>query len=156
MNKKLIPLVAVLAVLSLSLFGLVLPASADQVYHTERIMLAPVGGAPLHTGFVVNNHSNGPVNFAHEMYVLVGASPDTSYQVVLNVYVLNTTCQGDPNASLPTAILTTNKRGNGEANSAVPPEAVEGLHGLDIGVIWTLMNGNTVDYQTSCTAVTLD
>ena len=156
MNKKLIPLVAVLAVLSLSLFGLVLPASADQVYHTERIMLDPVGGAPLKIGFVVNNHSNGPVNFAHEMYVLVGASPDTSYQVVLNVYVMNTTCQGVPDALLTTAILTTNQRGNGEANSAVPPEAVEGLHGLDIGVIWTIKNGNTVDYQTSCTAVTLD
>ena len=156
MNKKLIPLVAVLAVLSLSLFGLVLPASADQVYHTERIMLAPVGGAPLQKGFVVNNHSNGPVNFAHEMYVLVGASPDTSYQVVLNVYLQNTTCQGDPDALLPTAILTTNTRGNGEANAAVLLEAVEGLHGLEIGVIWTLKNGNTVDYQTSCTAVTLD
>ena len=46
------------------LFGAVLPAAADQVYHTERLELVPVGGAPLQSGFVVNIHPNGPINFA--------------------------------------------------------------------------------------------
>ncbi len=58
--------------LALGLLGAGGTALADQVYHTQQIALAPVGGAPLRTGFVVNVHADGPRVFALERYALNG------------------------------------------------------------------------------------
>ena len=153
---KLIKFIVVLVVLCFSLFGLAVPASADQVYHTERLELKPVDDAPLRSGFVVNIHSNGPINYAHEVYELNGAAANTSYQVVLNAYLGSTLCEGTADLVLPTAIVTTNIGGNGKADFFLPPEGVAGLNGLVIGVQWQVWNGATLDYQTRCTQVTLD
>ena len=61
-------------------------AAADSVYHTEKLPLAAVGGAPLRSGFVLNIKANGPTIYAHEIYVLDGAAPGETYTVTNNFY----------------------------------------------------------------------
>src|SRR5436190_15849360 len=46
-------------------------ASADSAYHTERLDLHGLNGAPG-GGMVVNVHPNGPIVYAHEVYTLSG------------------------------------------------------------------------------------
>jgi hypothetical protein len=132
------------------------PAMGDAVYHSEHIALAPVGDAPLRVGFVQNIHANGPVVFANERYVLVGASPGTAYDVSLRLWVGDTTCAGDPMAVLPTASFTTNVAGNGVGRVALPPTAADGLHGATLGIVWVLSTGGAPTYVSSCIDVTLD
>lgn len=156
MAKKAIHLAILLVLLGVSLFGVVLTASADGVYHTERLELEPVDGAPLRSGFVVNIHANGPNIYAREVYQLNGAAPFTNYQVVLMVYLGNTSCSGAADLVLPTAVVPTNISGNGIAKFVFPPEATAGLGGLSAGVQWQVWNSATMDYQTGCTVVTLD
>ena len=131
-------------------------ASADGVYHSEHIALTPVGTQPLRTGFVENIHANGPVVFAQERYVLNGASPGTTYQVALNIWVSNLACTGTPNAVLDTASFTTNVAGNGVGHARFSPTDAAPLRGRTLGIIWTLSIGTTVAYHTACTEVTLD
>ena len=70
---------------SLAAIGLVTaPARADRVYHTEHLDLIPVGGAPLRSGFVQNIKAEGPVVYAHEIFVLKDARPRASYTVTRN------------------------------------------------------------------------
>jgi hypothetical protein len=75
-------------------------AKADQVYHSQHYDLSPVSGAPLRSGFVENIHANGPNVYAHENYVVNGASANTSYQVVLSIWTSNLTCSGNPDLQL--------------------------------------------------------
>jgi hypothetical protein len=96
MTKKIINIVILVAILAVGLFGMVRSASADAVYHTERVELEPVGGATLRSGSVVNIHVNGPELYAKEVYQLNGAAANTSYQVFLLAYVGNPTCSGGP------------------------------------------------------------
>src|SRR5512138_2002527 len=107
MAKKLIQLTILLILLGVGLFGRVSNVSADGVYHTERLNLLPVVGAPLRSGYVINIHTNGLNIYAREMYELNGASANTTYQVVGNLYLSNTSCSGAPDAMLPTAVLHT-------------------------------------------------
>jgi hypothetical protein len=137
---------------------LLLPSTAvsDAVYHSQHVALHAVAGAPLRSGFVENIHPNGPQVYAHEVYVLNGAQPSTSYQVVLLIFPFSTSCAGSP-AVIPTALLTTNGSGNGKAQAFfrpadVPPALRGGTHGL----IWQLSTGGSVVYETSCSPVTLD
>ena len=140
--------------------GLAVPrVSADQTFHTERLPLAPVGGAPLHQGFVVDVHANGPVIFAQERYVLVGAAPDATYQVELAAYpdalVPNTSpCAQPPILTIPETTLVTNVAGNGEAaltfSATTPP--TQGTYNLQ----WHVLSGGTVVYETACTSVGVD
>lgn len=134
--------------------GLAVPrVSADQTFHTERLPLAPVSGAPLHQGFVVDVHANGPVIFAQERYVLVGAAPDATYQVELAAYP-DTACAQPPLLEIPEATLATNAAGNGEAaltfsagNAPAP-----GTYNLQ----WHVLSGGTIAYETACTSVAVD
>jgi hypothetical protein len=146
--------------LTLILAGLVamaaaVAASADAVYHSEHLGLSPVGNAPLRSGFVENIHANGPNVYAHEQYVLNGAEPSSTYQVVLMVFPLDTTCSSTP-ITIPTAPITTNAAGNGNAFHVFTPEDANGLHGLTVGGMWAVMSGSTVAYKTSCTTIHLD
>jgi hypothetical protein len=138
------------------LAGITQKAAADQVYHSEHLLLESVSGAPLRSGFVENIHSNGPMVFAHEVYQLNGALPLTSYQVVLTAYLEYSNCAGTPELVIPTAVLDTNKSGNGKAEAFFTPEGVEGLHGLTFDIQWQVWNGDSLDYQTGCTVVRLD
>jgi hypothetical protein len=69
-----------LLLVAAALSVLLLPGTAagDAVYHSHHVALHPVGGAPLRSGFVENIHPNGPQVYAHEVYVLNGAQPDTT------------------------------------------------------------------------------
>src|SRR5215213_11987920 len=70
-------------------------ASADQVYHSQHLALTPAGSAPLRSGFVENIKAQGPTVYAHEVFVLNGAPPDTTYIVTRHFFFLQPDCSGD-------------------------------------------------------------
>jgi len=125
-------------------------AVADRVYHTERLELTGVGGAPG-GGMVVNVHANGPNVYAHEIYVLRHAVPGM-YQIVLTVFP-SQDCTGT-SMPIPTAMIETNATGNGRADVKFTPEDVAPFRGTTVSIIWTATGPAT--YVTDCTAVTLD
>jgi hypothetical protein len=126
-------------------------AAADAVYHTERLALAGLAGAPG-GGMVVNVHPNGPNVYAHEIYTLRGAVPGT-YQVSLNIFPTSLDCTGMALA-LPTATLETNAQGNGRADVKFTPADVAGLRGMTFSISWTV--AGPAAYVTDCTVVVLD
>jgi len=131
-------------------------ASADRVYHSQHLALAPLGNAPLRSGFVENIKANGPTVYAHEIYVLNGALPGSTYTVTRNFYFQDSDCGGDLVFHSDVAVLATNAAGNARRDVLVRPSEVAGLQGVH-GVIWTVTNSTgEVVYQTDCTAVTLD
>jgi hypothetical protein len=129
-------------------------AGADAVYHSEHIELTTVGAASG-GGFVENIHANGATVYAHEIYVLVGATPNASYEVHVLVFPFDPTCSSTP-IDLGSTTVTTNVHGNGNADrffsQPPPPPFRNATH----GVRWTVMLGATLAYETDCTAVTLD
>lgn len=130
---------------------------ADSTFHTQQIPLLAVGTAPLHSGFVVDIHTNGRVNYALERYVLNGAQPDTTYQVWTRLS-FDSSCSPVA-ASLLDATFTTNPAGNGEAGSVltVPTILSFGLPlPTTVYVEWNVMQGGVLAYQTTCTPVALD
>jgi hypothetical protein len=132
-------------------------AAADAVYHSEHLDLAAVGNAPLRSGFVQNIKAQGPMVYAHEIFVLNGAAPNTTYTVARNFFFLDPDCSGGFAFRSPVATLDTNAAGNGREDIFVRPSEVpsffQGIH----GVTWTVTDSTgTVVYQTICTAVTLD
>lgn len=135
---------------------LVIPATADQAYRTQRLSLTPAATAPLRSGSVVNIHANGPAVYAHEVYMLNGAVANTAYTVVLNVYIATPVCAGTPDLVIPTATLTTNRAGNGTADAFFRPEDVAGLGGLTVSALWQVTHDDVVAYTTECTQITLD
>jgi hypothetical protein len=137
--------------------ALVTAVAADQVYHSEHLVLSPVEDAPLRTGFVENSHTNGPQIAAVERYVLNGASPNTSYQVTLQVYAFDPGCDGggDPLA-IPTAVIQTNVSGNGSAKQVFVPADSAGFEGVH-GIRWEVsVVGGSLAYETTCATVTID
>jgi hypothetical protein len=130
-------------------------AAGDAVYHTQHMALEPVGNAPLRSGFVQNIKANGPTIYAHEVYVLTGAAPRASYTVT-NHFFEGSTCAGTEFPT-DTALLRTNRAGNGRADVFFLPADVVGLEGIH-GVLWTVQNAGDDDpvYQTGCSTVTLD
>jgi hypothetical protein len=144
-------LVAVLVAFGVALFPAL--AWADATYHTTRISLSSSSGG---YGVVVNAHANGPVVYAHEQYQLRGATPGVSYQVTLHIYAFNTTCAGNPDANIDSAVLTTNAAGNANGDHFFVPADAAGLAGSS-GVIWTMTpsDGGPV-FTSGCEVVTLD
>src|SRR5262245_62603419 len=88
-------------------------AAGDAVYHTQHMELTAVGDAPLRSGFVQNIKANGRTIYAHEVYVLNGASRRASYTVTNHFFFEDPTC-ADPANDFPadTALLRTNRSGN--------------------------------------------
>ena len=132
------------------------PALADATYHSSHYDLNGVGGARLRSGFVQNIHANGPNVYAHEQYVLNGAKPKTTYQVVLNIFPGDLTCSSAPAASIPVATIRTNAAGNGAAYHVFIPADADGFHGTTVGGIWTVSAGGSSVYQTGCKTLVLD
>jgi hypothetical protein len=152
------PFKSVLGVMvGLLVVGLVAsPALADSTYHSTQIALTPVGDAPLRTGFVENIHVNGPNVFAHEIYVVNGAIPSTDFQVTISVWVGNTACTANPSFTLPTATLSTNVAGNGQAQHVFSPADATGLHNTTDGAMWTLSTNGGATYTSRCEVISLD
>ena len=154
--KARLPICALAFAASVFAIGALAPAaSADAVYHTERLRLTPVGGAPLRSGFVQNIKAEGPTVYAHEIYVLNGAQPNTTYTVTNNFYV-GSWCTGEV-WPFDMAVMTTNAGGNANAGVLIGPADLAGVDLGVHGVMWTVRDAtNTVVYQTACTAVTID
>jgi hypothetical protein len=152
MLKKLFAGLAVAALV------LVPAAFADAVFHSTHAQLSAVGGAPLQSGFVEIIHINGPVNAAHDNYVLNGASPNASYTVTLHISTnADATCSA-PFVVAPVATLDTNGSGNGNVDAVFPPALIDalGIHNSTVHVYFTLSNGGTVAYTTDCLTSQLD
>jgi hypothetical protein len=130
-------------------------AAADATYPSQHIELHPVADAPLITGFVENIHANGPNVFAHEVYVLAGATPNTAYDVSIDVYVQDPSCSSTP-ITFTTATLTTSAGGSGKAEAFFSPEAAAALRHATHGAVWTLSVDGTPVYQTGCSTIVLD
>jgi hypothetical protein len=126
-------------------------AGADAVYHTAQVPLLPVGGAPG-GGMVLNIHADGPTVYAHEIYLLKGATPG-SYQVTIHIDPANLDCSS-PAVVLPTAMLQTNSVGNGKADVKFTPADADGLRGLTVSAYWTV--DGPASYATECSVITLD
>lgn len=134
---------------------LVVPwAAADQVFHTSHAAVRAVAGAPLRSGFVNDIHTNGVVNSAHEEYHLNGAQPNTTYQVQLVVFGTQT-CAGAPFLTLPTAQLTTNGAGNGNADFTFPAGPANNPP-LQVGIVWQFLANGVPVYTTGCVPVSID
>jgi hypothetical protein len=141
-------ILAATAVLAAAFVG---TATADRVYHTERLQLSGINGAPG-GGMVVNVHPNGPNVYAHEIYTLSHAVPG-EYQVFLNLFLSTLDCTGAP-AALPTGTLTTNASGNGRADVKFTPEDAEGIRNMTFSIKWKVVGPAT--YVTACTVVPID
>jgi hypothetical protein len=130
-------------------------AAADRVFHTLHADLHSVNGAPLQSGFVNDVHTNGVVNAAHEIYHVSGASPNTTYQVAIFLYLFDPSCSTAP-LILPTAQLTTNGAGNGNANFTFPAGPPSPLTGPTHGILWRLIGPTGVAYETGCNPLVID
>jgi hypothetical protein len=147
-RRRILVLAAVLAAAS---FAFATAAPADQAFHTLRAPLSAVGNAPLRSGWIADIHANGPIIGAHEEYHLNGGSPSTTYQVVIQFYPGVTGCPSGSAVALPTAQLTTNAAGNGNADWVFPggpPGPV-----TQNSAIWELVGPDGVAYQTDCQLV---
>ncbi len=148
------PLLA--AALVITAVAVVAPlAAADAVYHSQHIALNTIAGAPLRSGFVENIHADGPQVYAHELYVLNGAEPDTTYQVTLLLYPFDPSCVSDA-VAIPTASFQTNPAGDGIGQFIFHPGDVPtALRGATHGIRWEVTSGSST-YRTACSRVTLD
>jgi len=112
--------------------------------HETQIPLHAIANAPLRSGFVENIYANGPKVFAHEVYVVNGALPNTTFQVSIAVSLNDPTCTAAP-VSLGTATLTTNAAGNAKGQVFFTPEGAAFLRHASHGAIWTLSTGGGRD-----------
>ena len=151
-------LIAAATVTALVAAGLSTSVNADGVYRTEHISLHALGSSPLRSGSVTNIHANGPVVYANEQYHLNGAKANTTYQVILQVYVGNANCSGTPTVVRPTATFTTNRAGNGHGKARFAPADVSGFPKAPVvhGVNWVFKDGATAACETGCQKVVLD
>jgi hypothetical protein len=78
-------------------------------------------------------------------------------QAAAVVTISDTTCStSSTSIDIPTATITTNAAGNGNAFHVFTPADADGLRGLTVGGMWVVMSGGTVAYETSCTTIHLD
>lgn len=140
-----------MAAVAVAAAALAASASADAVYHTARIPLQPLAGAPG-DGAVVNIHTSGPTVYAHELYRLHGAAPGR-YRVTIHLYA-SSDCSGEPFLSLGTATFDTNRIGNGETDAKFTPADIDGLGGSTLGAVWTVEG--PASYATACSVIALD
>ncbi|MFL5927434.1 MAG: hypothetical protein ACJ77E_10920 [Gaiellaceae bacterium] len=142
------------ALVAASALAVVPMAWADQVFHTSHAAVHAVAGAPLHSGFVNDIHSNGTVNSAQEEYHLNGAQPNTTYQVQLVIFATQN-CAGAPFLTIPTAQVTTNGAGNGNANATFPAGPANNPP-LQVGIVWQFLSNGVPVYTTDCVPVSID
>ena len=148
------PLVTLAGLIALLALAAVPAAFADQVFHTSHAVVHPVAGAPLQSGFVNDIHTNGAVDAAREEYHLNGAQPDTTYQVQLVIYA-DQSCEGSPFLTVPTAMLSTNGAGNGNADATFPAGPPNDPP-LQVGIVWQFLANDVPVYTTDCVPVSID
>ncbi|HEV8716993.1 MAG TPA: hypothetical protein VGX03_29755 [Candidatus Binatia bacterium] len=157
MRQKNIPaLVGVLVLVLTPLTAVV----ADQAFHSQRLSFslttfgALTGHPELRSGQVVDIHANGPQVGALERYMINGAKPNTSYQVVLHVF--DGGCAGGQIALIPTATLGMDAHENAQGQAVFTPEQLAPFAGMVFGIYWTLVADNIIAYKTPCIVVAID
>lgn len=125
-------------------------AAADGVYHSERLSFAG-GSDPAFHGQVINIHPNGPVNGALERYQVVRAEPSTDYGVWIQ-FCVDATFED----FTQTAVLTTNRQGNGQASAVFSAADLAPFSGATVSIRWVLRVDTADVYATPCTTVTID
>ncbi len=128
--------------------GVAATSHADQVYHSERLVLSPTNLNDGGTGQVINIHPNGPVVGALERYQLRGGRTNTAYEVWIQL------CGGTN--FLQTATLVTDKHGNGQAQGYFSAEDLVPFSGAVVEIRWALRFGGADVYVTNCTTVVID
>jgi hypothetical protein len=127
----------------------------------QRIPVFSVSGAPLKLGFVDDVLLTKPGRYAIERYRLVGARPNTTYQVRLLAHINTPFCTGTP-FNQPSSTFTTNSRGNGTAHVVAPgptpdnpggPPPAPAVNNLQNSFIWQFVQASTVDYMSNCIPV---
>jgi hypothetical protein len=159
MQQKIIPvLVGTLALVLTPAIALF----ADQDFHTERLPFfltsegEAAGHPELRSGHVVDIHANGPQIGALERYMINGAKPNTSYQVLLMIFA-NDCDGGFLPPPLPTVTLETDKHGNAHGKVVFTADDLADFSGLTFGVQWTLEDEDEViAYETDCIFVSVD
>lgn len=148
---------AALVVGALTLTSWPTAAVADQNSRTQKYPLTAVAGAPDARGWVINVHTNGPVNYGQERYSLAGAAPSTTYEVALEIFG-DSACTVVTGLVFQTATLTTNRAGTGHAKATFLAQDVAPLIPEPTTVYgeWTFSTGGTVAYTTGCQAIALD
>ena len=133
-------------------------AAASTPFPAQHFSLTPVGGEPLHKGFVEVIHPEGPRVYARHVYQLTGARSHQSFEVMISIWTSSLACAGAPMYVLPVATMVTNEAGNGHADAVHDPEllAALGLRGLTIGGEVTLLRDGSPAYTTGCRVVHLD
>ncbi len=135
---------------AIAVFATAGAAAADGVYHSERLSFAG-GSDPAFHGQVVNIHPNGPVNGALERYQVVRAQPSTDYGVVIQF------CGDDDFEDfMQTAVLSTDKRGNGHASAGFSAADLAPFSGATVIIRWVLRVETADVYATPCTTVDID
>jgi len=114
-------------------------------------LLAACGNKPRQPDWLVNADS------AQERYQLVGAQPNTTYTVALNIFS-DSTCT-TLTRTVPTETFTTNGAGNGEAAHTFfqtgpwPPPTPPTLR--TVYIQWVFSSGGVPQYETGCVPVVL-
>ena len=132
-------------------------AVADQNYRTQKYPLTAVAGSPEARGWVINVHTNGPVNYGQERYFLSGAAPSTAYGVSLEIFE-DPGCTTTTELVFKTATLTTNRAGVGQAKATFLAQDVAPLvlEPMIVHGVWTFSTGGKAAYTTGCQAIALD
>jgi hypothetical protein len=127
----------------------------------QRIPVFPSTDAPLTRGFIEDRIIREFKRYAKEVYHLVGARPNTTYQVRLQIHINNGICAG-PAFTQPATTIKTSKHGNGRGfviapgpspdNPGGPPPA-PAIQNLTNSIVWEFVAGDTVDYHTNCIPV---
>lgn len=139
--------VAVVAVVAAMAAFFPATAAADSAYHTERLTFDAISADESGSGMVINIHPNGPVNGALERYQLKKATPNTDYEVWLQV--------ADADFA-QTATIRTDGKGNGHAQAGFTADELAPFAGAVLPVRWVLRTEAGDAYATAITTVTLD
>jgi len=151
-------LVLLLGLTSLLVVGSLGPVYADQVFHTTHLNFvltsdgADSGHPQLTAGQVVDIHASGPTIGAIEQYMINGAKPDTTYQVVLRIF---SQCGGSFLMPIPTATLNTDSVGFAHGDFVFTEANLAPFEGASVGVLWTLVSSTVTAYDTQCIPVTI-
>lgn len=145
--------------------------------NVQRIPVFPAReDAPLKRGFLDDYILREPGRYAKEIYHLVGARPNTTYQVFLVIHINTGTCQGGPPPegpgpptrpfgpiTQPSTYMRTSADGNRKATIVAPgptpenpggPPPAPAIQNLLNSIRWEWRRSDgTVDYHTNCIPV---
>ena len=145
------------ALLAVALAAIALPlASAGTDLNTTTYSAVGLDGHPeLRSGGVVDVTIDRRIG-AFEHHRVNGAAPDTTYQIVGDVFLFTPCSSDDPFGPVPVpeGVLTTNRSGNGTTHVTFPGGAFDTAPDT-FWVRWNLTVGDQTAYRSGCVQVEL-